>query len=212
MNSDETRLRTKLGQPAVVMAPRLLGASLVSDLGGARVAIRLTEVEAYEGANDPAAHGYKGMTTRNAVVFGPAGHLYCYFIYGMHWCSNVVCGVEGISSAVLLRAGEIVEGHDVARARRPPTKRDSELARGPARLSLCLGLAAAVNGLDLLDPASPVRLEGVRSRPLAGVLSGPRIGINVATEFPWRFWLAGDPTVSAFKAGGQTRPRRQEAG
>jgi len=119
-----------------------------------------------------------------------------------------VCGVEGVASAVLLRAGEVVDGTPVARDRRPAAKRDADLARGPARLATCLGLAAAQNGLDLCSPDSPVRLESVpsrRRRPI--VASGPRVGISVATDQPWRFWLADDPTVSPFKAGGRKRPR-----
>jgi len=198
-------VRAALSRPALLVAPRLLGAVVVSDLGGERVAVRLTEVEAYEGADDPASHAFRGRTARNAVMFGPAGRLYCYFSYGMHWCANVVCGPAGVATAVLLRAGEVVEGEPAARARRPAARRAADLARGPARLAGCLGLGRHSNGLDLLDPGSPVRLTGVRSRRLAGVAAGPRVGISVATERPWRFWLAGDPTVSAFKAGGRTR-------
>jgi len=197
--------RSRLARPAVVVAPRLLGAVIVSDVGDARVAIRLSEVEAYEGQDDPASHAFRGLTPRTAVMFGPAGHLYCYFTYGMHWCANVVCGVDGVAAAVLLRAGEVVDGIDVARSRRPAARKDTELARGPARLATCLGLAAAQNGLDLCDPASPVRLESVPSRRPALVASGPRVGISAATELTWRFWRPDDPTVSPFKAGGRKR-------
>ena len=200
--------RAWLARPALRVAPQLLGAVIVSDVDGARVAVRLTEVEAYEGQDDPASHAFRGLTARTAVMFGPPGHLYCYFTYGMHWCANVVCGVEGVASAVLLRAGEVVDGAPVARDRRPAAKRDADLARGPARLATCLGLAAAQNGLDLCSPDSPVRLESVpsrRRRPI--VASGPRVGISVATDQPWRFWLADDPTVSPFKAGGRKRAR-----
>jgi DNA-3-methyladenine glycosylase len=187
------------------LAPRLLGAVLVSDVGGARVAVRLTEVEAYEGVDDPASHAFRGLTARTAVMFGPAGHLYCYFTYGMHWCANIVCGVDGVASAVLLRAGEIVEGADVAFGRRPAARRATDLARGPARLAGSLGLDRSTNGIDLCDPASSVRIESLPSRRPRGVVSGPRVGIAVATDRPWRFWLADDPTVSAFKAGGRLR-------
>ena len=200
--------RAWLARPALRVAPQLLGAVIVSDVDGARVAVRLTEVEAYEGQDDPASHAFRGLTARTAVMFGPPGHLYCYFTYGMHWCANVVCEVEGVASAVLLRAAEVVDGTPVARDRRPAAKRDADLARGPARLATCLGLAAAQNGLDLCSPDSPVRLESVpsrRRRPI--VASGPRVGISVATDQPWRFWLADDPTVSPFKAGGRKRPR-----
>jgi len=188
--------RGDLAVPALLLAPRLLGAVLTSDVGAHSVSVRLTEVEAYEGALDPASHAYRGMSARNAVMFGPAGHLYCYFTYGMHWCANVVCGVDGVASAVLLRAAEVIAGLDTARARRPKTRKDTDLAQGPARLATCLGLDRATNGVDLLDPASPVRLEDLPSRRPQGTRSGPRIGISRAVEHPWRFWLADNPTVS----------------
>jgi DNA-3-methyladenine glycosylase len=179
---------------------------LVSTVGGAEVAVRLTEVEAYEGADDPASHAFRGRTPRTEVMFGEAGHLYCYFTYGMHWCANIVCGVPGAASAVLLRAGEVVRGVEDARARRPAARTDRDLARGPARLAQCLALDAATNGVDLCADDSPVRLERLPARRPAGVTAGPRVGIARATGRPWRFWLAGDPTVSAFKAGGRKRP------
>jgi len=207
--------RELLARPALDVAPRLLGAVLVSTVGGAEVALRLTEVEAYEGPHDPASHAFRGLTPRTEVMFGPAGHLYCYFTYGMHWCVNIVCAVEGRASAVLLRAGEVVRGSDTAWTRRPAAKSARELARGPARLASCLGLGAAHNGIDLCDPASPVRLESVPRRRAAGVQAGPRVGIATATERPWRFWLPDEPTVSVFRPGGrapavadrQTEPR-----
>ena len=197
--------RQLLARPALTVAPRLLGAIVASDVDGSRVAVRLTEVESYEGLEDPASHAFRGRTDRTAVMFGPPGHLYCYFTYGMHWCANIVCGTEGVAAAVLLRAGEVVEGVEVARERRPAARRDVDLARGPARLASCLGLAAGQNGVDLCDAASPVRLESMPSRRRPGVVAGPRVGISVAIERPWRFWLGGDPTVSAFKAGGRKR-------
>jgi DNA-3-methyladenine glycosylase len=197
--------RARLYGSALLLAPRLLGAVLVSSVGGADVAVRLTEVEAYEGADDPASHAFRGRTRRTAVMFGPPGHLYCYFTYGMHWCANIVCGDDGRAAAVLLRAGEIVHGSEMARSRRPAARSDRELARGPARLASCLALDAATNGVDLCAPESPVRLESLRARRPAGVVVGPRVGIAVAAGHPWRFWIAGDPTVSAFKAGGRTR-------
>lgn len=193
--------RERLARSAVDVAPRLLGALVVSELGGARVAVRLTEVEAYEGLDDPASHAFRGQTNRTAVMFGPAGHLYCYFTYGMHWCANIVCGPDGTATAVLLRAGEIVAGQETAWARRPAARRPAELARGPARLATCLGLGAAQNGIDLCDPAAPVRLEFLPARRRPGVLAGPRVGISVAAERPWRFWLSGEPSVSSYKPG-----------
>jgi DNA-3-methyladenine glycosylase len=192
--------RDRLARPSYVVAPRLLGAVVVSDIGGRTVALRLTEVEAYNGADDPASHSYRGETKRNGIMFGPAGFLYMYFTYGMHWCANIVCGVEGQPTAVLLRAGEIVDGIDVARERRHDPPRDRDLARGPARLASALGLGAAENGTDLCRPGSPVRLVSMPRRRGA-VVAGPRVGITVAVERPWRFWLDGDPTVSAYKAG-----------
>ena len=193
--------RAALQRSALTVAPRLLGAVLTSEIDGERVSVRLTEVEAYQGSDDPASHAYRGRTPRTAVMFGPAGHLYCYFTYGMHWCANVVCEVDGRAAAVLLRAGAVVDGLDTAYARRPAARSDRELARGPARLAQCLALGAHTNGVDLLDPSSAVRLESMRARRPPGVHTGPRVGIAVAADRPWRFWLYGEPSVSAFKAG-----------
>ncbi len=197
----EPELRARLAVPAVRLAPRMIGALLASDVGGARVAVRLTEVEAYEGTDDPASHAFRGPTRRNAVMFDEPGHLYCYFSYGMHWCANVVCDVFGRASAVLLRAGDVVDGLDTARARRPAARGTSELARGPARLASCLALDADTYGVDLCDPDSPVRLEYVPTRRRRGVTAGPRVGIAVATVRPWRFWLDGAASVSAYRPG-----------
>ena len=202
--------RERLAVPAVILAPRLLGSVLRSHAGGAQVAVRLTEVEAYEGTADPASHAFRGSTARTAVMFGPAGHLYCYFTYGMHWCANVVCGTDWIAAAVLLRAGEVVDGLNAARARRPAARRDAELARGPARLASCLGLDGGHNGIDLCDPASAVRLESMPARRLRGITAGPRVGLTVAVAEPWRFWLADSASVSAFRPG--ARRRRSGAG
>jgi DNA-3-methyladenine glycosylase len=203
--------RAWLARPALVMAPRLLNAVVASDVGGVRVAARLTEVEAYEGLDDPASHAFRGRTPRTGVMFGPPGHLYCYFTYGMHWCANIVCGVDGVAAAVLMRAGEIVDGIEVARARRPAARRDVDLGRGPARLASCLGLGADQNGLDLCDPASPVRLESRPARRVPAIAAGPRVGITAAADRAWRFSLPGDPTVSTFKAGGRKRTLRGPA-
>ncbi|MDQ2750312.1 MAG: DNA-3-methyladenine glycosylase [Pseudonocardiales bacterium] len=197
--------RAWLAKPARLLAPRLLGAVLVSTAGGSEVALRLTEVEAYEGPDDPASHAFRGRTTRTEVMFGPPGHLYCYFTYGMHWCANIVCAYEGRASAVLLRAGQVVRGDDVAWTRRPAAKSARDLARGPARLASCLGLGAAHNGVDLCDPASAVQLESVPRRRAVGIRAGPRVGIAVAADRPWRFWLTDEPTVSVFRPGGRTR-------
>ena len=190
-------LRAKLTAPVDRAARALLGCTLSA--GG--VTVRLTEVEAYAGTGaDPASHAHRGRTARNAVMFGPAGFAYVYFTYGMHWCMNVVTGAEGTASAVLLRAGEVVSGLDVARARRPAIRRDVDLARGPARLCATLGIDREAYGLDLLDDAGPVRLAPP-ARPVAraAVATGPRVGVTGALDLPWRFWVAGDPTVSAYR-------------
>jgi DNA-3-methyladenine glycosylase len=204
-------VRTALSRSALVVAPRLLGAIVVSELADRTVAVRLTEVEAYQGPADPASHAFRGLTPRTAVMFGPPGHLYVYFTYGMHWCANVVCGADGTASAVLLRAGEVLTGVDAARARRPAARSEVELARGPARLAACLGLIGDHNGIDLLDARSPVRIDSMASRRPRGVETGPRVGIRAAAQRPWRFWLAGDPTVSVYRAGGRKRLRSDPA-
>jgi DNA-3-methyladenine glycosylase len=177
-------------QPVEEVAPRLLNAIV----HGNGVSIRLTEVEAYGGLGaDPASHAHR-RTRRSEIVFGPPGRLYVYFTYGMHWCANVVCGPVGMASAVLLRAGEVIDGLEDARSRRGATISLRDLARGPARLAQALALDGATNGLDLLDPASPVRLELGTSA--IDVRAGPRIGLSKEVERPWRFWLPGEPTVS----------------
>lgn len=181
------------------VAPRLLGAHL----SHAGVTVRLTEVEAYAGQDDPGSHAFRGPTARNAVMFGPAGHLYAYLIYGMHVCANVVTGTPGTASAVLLRAGEVVEGLEVARARRPGVA-DRELARGPARLCRTLGIGLEHGGADLAT--GPVRLDLARETG-GEVSTGPRVGLRQAAEHPWRFWLHGEPTVSAYRPAAPLRRR-----
>ncbi|PKW28302.1 DNA-3-methyladenine glycosylase [Phycicoccus duodecadis] len=191
--------RDVLAGPVLEVAPALLGARLTH----AGVTLRLTEVEAYAGAVDPGSHAFRGRTPRTAVMFGPAGHLYVYFTYGMHFCANVVTGPEGQASAVLLRAGEVVAGHEVAAARRPGV-RERDWARGPARLARTLAFGRDENGLDLLDPAGPGRLEPPAEPPPTGaVRTGPRVGVSGpggdGDDFPWRFWLADEPTVSVYR-------------
>lgn len=177
------------------VAPQLLGATIRRG----PVAVRLTEVEAYLGEADPASHAARGRTPRNAVMYGPAGRLYVYFVYGMHWCANVVTGPEGVATAVLLRAGEVVDGIEVARLRRPGAT-DRDMARGPARLASALGLTGADSGdLADLEPGPPL--------PPAAVRSGPRVGVAVAAETPWRFWIDGDPTVSPYRPATRRRVR-----
>jgi DNA-3-methyladenine glycosylase len=185
-----------LSGPVDRAARGLLGCLLTAN----DVTVRLTEVEAYGGlGNDEASHAHRGRTPRNEVMFGPAGHAYVYFTYGMHWCLNVVCGPSGTASAVLLRAGEVVSGLDTATQRRPTARSPVELARGPARLCQALGIDRGANGLDLLADG-PVRLEApsVRVRP-SQLSSGPRVGVTGAHDRAWRFWITADPTVSVYR-------------
>jgi DNA-3-methyladenine glycosylase len=186
------------GDP-VEVAPRLLNTLLIHR---ERV-VRIVEVEAYRGLEDPASHAYRGQTKRNAIMFGPAGHLYVYFTYGMHWCANVVCGPESVPGAVLLRAGAPVAGLDAMRAARPAARRDRDLCSGPAKLCQALGLTGERNGADLLGVRSSVRLCTDGTGPPAEPGVGPRIGISVAAERLWRWWVPGDPNVSVGRAPGR---------
>ncbi len=193
-----------LSGPALVAAPQLLGAFLRHRSTEGLVAVRITEVEAYSGdGTDPAAHTHRGPTARNAVMFGQPGTLYVYFSYGMHWCANVVCAPSGVGEAVLLRAGEVVAGVELARSRRPAARRDVDLARGPARLTQALGITGAENGLDLLgsDERLSMTMAAVPSAE-SEIGSGPRVGITKAAELPWRFWLAGKTSVSRVRKSG----------
>lgn len=178
----------------------LLGCRLVADRPDGQVAVRLVEVEAYRGADDPAAHSYRGRTPRNAVMFGPPGHLYVYFIYGRYFCANVSCLPEGEPGAVLLRAAEVVSDLDVARRCRPTARSDADLGRGPARLATLLGLRREHNGLDLTDPASPVRLLPGEPVSADQVCAGPRVGVASAQDRPWRFWVHDSPAVSVYRS------------
>jgi DNA-3-methyladenine glycosylase len=193
-HGDTAVLESLLSRPALEVAPLLLGGHLTVD----GVTLRLTEVEAYQGEADPGSHAFRGPTPRTAVMFGPPGHLYTYFTYGMHVCANIVCSPEGEASAVLLRAGEIVDGIDVARMRRTTSRTYADLARGPARLTVALGITLA-------DGGSSVETGRVRFTPAespAPFAQGPRTGVSGAgggTDYPWRFWIPGDPTVSPYK-------------
>ncbi|MFG1779083.1 DNA-3-methyladenine glycosylase [Micromonospora sp. NPDC049051] len=194
--ADLAGLADLLAGPVVPAARGLLGCRLTAG----DVTVRITEVEAYAGtAGDPASHAHRGRTPRNAVMFGPAGHAYVYFTYGMHWCMNVVTGVDGEASAVLLRAGEVVDGVETARARRPAVRRDVDLARGPARLCAALGIDRSAYGRWLLGDG-PVRLRPADVPvPEQAVVAGPRVGVTGAHDVPWRFWIADEPTVSAYR-------------
>ncbi|MBM0258744.1 DNA-3-methyladenine glycosylase, partial [Micromonospora sp. 4G55] len=158
------------------------------------------EVEAYAGtAGDPASHAHRGRTPRNAVMFGPAGHAYVYFTYGMHWCMNVVTGPDGEAAAVLLRAAEVVDGIEVARARRPPYAGTSTWRAARRGSAATLGIDRSAYGLDLLGDG-PVRLRpAVAPVPEAAISAGPRVGVTGAHDVPWRFWITGDPTVSSYR-------------
>jgi DNA-3-methyladenine glycosylase len=203
--------RDFFARPSVEVAPDLLGCVLEHETADGLVAVELTEVEAYAGASDPASHAYRGKTRRNAVMFGPPGHAYVYFTYGMYFCVNLVClgeagpaGQEG-ASAVLLRAGAIVAGEELARVRRTRSSAvisSRDLARGPARLCLALGIDRALDGADACVPSSSLRV-GTGAEPAARsvkIATGPRVGVSSAAEIPWRFWLEGDPTVSVYRA------------
>ena len=187
-------------RPALAVAPDLLGRVIVHGSEEGLVAVRLTEVEAYEGADDPGSHAFRGRTRRNEVMFGAPGHVYVYFTYGMHWCTNLVCGPGQRAAAVLLRAGEVVEGAELAAVRRPTARSARELARGPARLTAALGLTGAHNGADACRPGGRLQvLDGVPCEASA-VRSGPRTGVGGGgASRPWRFWADGEPTVSVYR-------------
>jgi DNA-3-methyladenine glycosylase len=217
----------------------MIGWVLEHETADGLVAVMLTEVEAYDGETDPASHAYRGRTPRNAVMYGPAGHAYVYFTYGMHFCVNVVCMPEGTASAVLLRAGKVIAGEELARRRRfsgrasreiavnssrEPTGASRDLARGPARLCQALGIDRKLDGADLCVPDSPLRLTApgggppggppgappagercgwtdaaLRSGEKCSIRTGPRVGVREGADVPWRFWLDGEPTVSAYR-------------
>ena len=197
--------RDFFARPSVEVAPDLLGCVLEHETADGLVAVELTEVEAYAGRSDPASHAYRGKTRRNAVMFGPPGHAYVYFTYGMHFCVNMVClGEQGSASAVLLRAGAIIAGEDLARARRtrgPGIVPSRDLARGPARLCQALVIDRSLDGADVCVASSPLRmLSGAGNPARSGkITTGPRVGVSSAAEIPWRFWYEGDPTVSVYR-------------
>jgi DNA-3-methyladenine glycosylase len=230
---------------SVTVAPELLGCVLEHQTADGLVAVELTEVEAYAGASDPASHAYRGKTARNAVMFGPPGHAYVYFTYGMYFCVNLVCLGNGSASAVLLRAGRVIAGEDLARARRAKRTKGTapvpfrDLARGPGRLCLVLDIDRSLDSADVCVADSPLRMrwpdasttarsdqalpargddppEPPRGGPARGddppeppgrIATGPRVGVSSAAEVPWRFWLDGDPTVSAYRPA---VPRRRK--
>jgi DNA-3-methyladenine glycosylase len=181
----------------VAAAHRLLGAIITCR--GVRAVV--VEVEAYGGVPDgpwpdAAAHSYRGLNGRNAVMFGPPGRLYTYRSHGIHICANVSCGPDGTAAAVLLRAAAIEDGTGVAQARRGELVRSVALARGPGNLCSALGITMDDNGIDVFDPDSAVTVRLTEPQP---AVAGPRVGISQAADRPWRLWLAGRPEVSAYR-------------
>ncbi|RJF40214.1 DNA-3-methyladenine glycosylase [Actinomyces sp. 2119] len=210
-----TQVRDLLEHDPVEVAARLLGSVITSSTSRGAVSVRLTEVEAYRGEEDPGSHAYRGRTPRNASMFKAAGHVYVYFTYGMHHCLNLVCGPAGQARAVLLRGGEVAGGHALARLRRPAARTDRDLARGPARLCAALGLTRDDDGTCLGPPGSHLHLllptrqdqpavERIRRGPRTGV-SGPG---GDGSVFPWRLWIDGEPTVSPYRPA-RPQPRRR---
>lgn len=217
----------------MAVAPALLGRTLTSTIGPT-VVLRITEVEAYGGVGeDPGSHAFRRRTPRNASMFDQAGTAYVYFTYGMHWCLNVVAHDDGHAGAVLIRAGEVVAGAPAARSRRGISTPDRDLARGPARLAAALGVTGELDGTDLLSGAGPLQLslmQGPRDQrgdspapeptraatpsaeppsPPPRIRSGPRVGVaGAGAQLEWRFWLVGDPTVSAHRAAAPPRQHR----
>lgn len=196
-------------RPVLDVARDLLGCLVCTGSGAEQMTVRLTEVEAYAGPDDPGSHAYRGPTPRTGVMFGPPGHAYVYFSYGMHWCMNLVCGPPGRASAVLLRAGALVTPADpergdaveaLARVRRPGI-RSIDRARGPARLTRLLGVDRAFDGAPVTNGDGDLRVVSGDRIPDEKVRTGPRVGLSAAAERPWRFWIDGEPSVSPYRPG-----------
>jgi DNA-3-methyladenine glycosylase len=193
---------------SVEVAPLVLNKVLArrDSRGRVRIAGRVVEVEAYRGSEDPASHAYKGLTRRNATMFGPPGHLYVYFTYGMHWCANLVCSPEGVAQAVLLRALSPVSGIEAMRAARGSGITDRNLLSGPARLCQALSITGDDDGADLVkgDKGLVLLDDGVPA-PERPATSG-RVGIRQAAEVQWRWWVPGDPNVSKGRPAPSSSP------
>jgi len=185
--------RSFFHRDARVVGPELLNKVLACADGRAG---RIVEVEAYVGAIDPAAHTFRGKTKRNAVMFGPPGHMYVYFTYGMHWCCNTVCGDEGEGSGVLIRALEPLSGIERMREARPKVRRDRELCSGPARLTQALGITGEQNGIDLVRARDGYTVLDDGTPPPENVPGSARIGIREGTDLLWRWLVEGNPHVS----------------
>jgi DNA-3-methyladenine glycosylase len=185
--------RAFFNRAATTVAPRLLNKILAAADGRAG---RIVEVEAYVGAIDPASHTYRGKTPRNAIMFGPPGHMYVYFTYGMHWCANCVSGPQGAGCGVLIRALEPLHGLEQMRAARPMATRDRDLCRGPARLTQAMGISGAQNGVDLIGTLDGFAVVDDGIAPPKGLAGGPRIGISLAKDLPLRWSVPGNRYVS----------------
>lgn len=190
--------RDFFARPAEQVAPELVGKLLVR--GGVRA--RIVETEAYH-QDDPACHAFHRRTPRNEPLYGPPGHAYVYFSYGMHWCFNIATGVDGVAEGCLVRAAQPVDGLELVRARRPGV-RDRELLRGPARLCAGLDLHGEHSGADLCGAAAPVRVHDDGLRP--PISRGPRVGVSRAADAPWRFWMSGSPWVSRYQRSPRAAP------
>lgn len=175
------------------VAPELLGKVLVV---GERSG-RIVEVEAYRGADDPGSHGHRGITPRTEVMFGPPGHLYVYFSYGMHWCANVVCAPAGTCGAVLVRALAPITGIDAMFGQRQAARRERDLCSGPAKLCQALELDGAHNGLDVISGARGVEIFDDGSAVTVSASTRIGLGVDKGRDLPWRFFVQGDPNVSA---------------
>ncbi|MFL5403946.1 MAG: DNA-3-methyladenine glycosylase [Gemmatimonadales bacterium] len=181
-------------RPAATVAADLLGAVVVSSIGGELTAGRIVETEAYLGYDDPASHGYlHRRNSRNEALFGPPGSWYVYLSYGMHWCANLVCQKQGLASAVLLRALEPLEGWEVMRQRRGPVS-DRQLCSGPGKLCQALGISREVDGQRMAE--SPALVHRTRRYDGGQLVATPRIGITKAADWPLRFIVAGSPWLS----------------
>jgi DNA-3-methyladenine glycosylase len=190
--------RSFYARDALEVAPELLNKVLVTGRGRERVAARIVEVEAYRGADDPGSHAFRGPTARNAAMFGPPGHLYVYFTYGMHWCANAVCGPGVTPHAVLLRAAAPLEGLDAMRARRPAARRDRDLCSGPARLAQAFGIDRALDGADLVRAGAGIRVVEDGTAPPRRPGASTRVGLSTGRgeHFVWRFTVSGEPNLS----------------
>jgi len=209
-------------RPVLQVAPLLLGALLTHTTPDGVTTVRIVEVEAYDGERDPGSHAYRGLTKRNKTMFGPGGHLYVYRHMGLHVCANIVCGPEGWGCGILLRAGEVVDGIELARFRRNAngiSRSDVDLAQGPARLTVAMGIKPNDDGSDVLSPSGSFKLEIPLENMDVGeaavspqIMFGPRVGVSGeggrGDIYPWRFWLEADPHVSAYKPAPPPRMRK----